>query len=295
MNPKDERNDTRYVIISPVRDEGQYIEQTIQSVAGQTTKPLEWVIVDDGSSDDTGTIVDRYAKQYPWISPLHRPNRGFRNSGGGVMEAFDDGYQSLISRDWEFIVKLDGDLSLEPHYFEKCFGKFRKDPRLGIGGGIVYHTENGAVVVESNPLFHVRGATKIYRRACWDSVGGLLNAPGWDTIDEAKANMLGWHTRSFTDLRVLHRRPTGACDGPWQNSVKNGRANYVSGYHPLFMLIKCCRRVAEKPYLISAIGLLHGFLSGYIERTPQVQDQDLIRYIRRQQLRRLLLLESIWK
>ena len=125
--------------------------------------------------------------------------------------------------------------------------------------------------------------------------GGLLAAPGWDTLDEVKANMLGWSTRSFEDIRIVHRRLTGSADGNWKNWFKNGRANYITGYHPLFMTAKCLKRVFEKPVGIGAAGLFFGFMSGYFQRIPQVPDPELIRYVRRQQLRRLFLQKSIWR
>ncbi len=123
--------DYRYVIITPVRDEERFIESTIESVCRQSARPAEWVIVDDGSTDRTGDIIDRYAAQNSWITVVHRPNRGFRKAGGGVMEAFYDGYKAAQCKDWDFIVKLDGDLSFAPEYFEKCFGYFQRDPELG--------------------------------------------------------------------------------------------------------------------------------------------------------------------
>lgn len=285
----------RYIIITPVRDEGHLIEEMIQSVAAQTAPPLQWIIVDDGSQDDTGSIIDRYAKQYSWVTAVHRTDRGFREPGTGVIHAFYYGYKFISNAAWDFIVKLDGDLFLEPDYFEKCLSEFAQDPKLGIGGGVIGHLSNGAMFIENNPMFHVRGATKIYRRECWDALGGLVKAPGWDTVDELKANMLGWKTRSFPNLQLLQRRPTGATNTPWGNWVKNGRANYIAGYHPLFMFVKCLGRVLKKPYLIGAAGLMYGFLGCYIARTSRVPDPDLIRYVRRQQLRRLLLLDSIWR
>jgi glycosyltransferase involved in cell wall biosynthesis len=295
MGTLSQDNQTCYVVITPARDEAQHIAETIMSMVHQTTRPTEWVIVDDGSTDGTGEIIDRFAAQYSWITALHRPNRGVRENAGGVMEAFYYGYQSLKASEWDFIVKLDGDVSLNPDYFENCFKKFRQDQKLGLGGGLICHLENGALKAEVCPRFHVRGATKIYRRACWDAIGGLLKVPGWDTVDEVKANMLGWRTRTFQDLKVLHHRPTGAADGAWKNSVKDGRADYISGYHPLFMFLKCMKRLVQEPYLVGSLGLSYGFIGGYFRGTPQVDDRGLIHYLRRQQLRRLLLLDSIWK
>lgn len=286
---------TKYLIITPARDEEEYIEKTILAVANQSVRPLQWIIVNDGSRDKTGVIIDYYAEMYPWITAWHRPNRGYREAGGGVINTFYDGYAQIEPSQWSFLVKLDADLSFPSDYFERCFAEFVKDPRLGIGGGGIYHEERGELKLEENPKFHVRGATKIYRRECWDDIGGLLRAPGWDTIDEVKANMLGWSTRSFLGLRVSHYRFTGAADGSWKDSIKNGRANYIAGYHPLFMLVKCMRRLLKKPYVLGSTALLWGFLSGYLKRTPQVKDRGLISYTRTQQMRRLLLLDSIWK
>lgn len=288
-------SETRYVIVTPVRNEDAYLEEHLASVVRQTIRPTEWIIVDDGSTDATGAIVDRWASQHAWIKALHRGDRGFRYAGTGVMEAFYDGYHALSTRDWTYLVKLDGDLILSPDYFERCLEEFAKDAQLGIGGGIVCDREDAPLKFEQGPSFHVRGAVKMYRRACWVAIGGLITSSGWDTVDELKANYLGWHTRSFTDLRVLHCRPTGAVDGRWKDAIKNGRANYVTGYHPVFMLLKCLRRALNKPYVVGALGLFYGFVSGYIRRLPQVEDPALIKYIRRQQLRRLFLLKSIWQ
>lgn len=287
-------NNTKYVIISPVRDEAAYIEKTLACVASQTVLPVQWILVDDGSSDRTAQIIDDYAQKYVWITALHRADRGSRVPGSGVMEAFYFGYQSIKSADWEYIVKLDGDLGMEPDYFEKCLKHFHDDPTLGMGGGMMYFMQEGVKVLETHPRFHVRGPTKIYRRECWDAIGGLIKAPGWDTVDELKANMLGWRTYSFPELTLHHYRPTGAAQGAWKDAVKNGRANYISGYHPLFMMVKCFKRIIEKPYFLRAAGLMYGFFSGYFHKLPRVEDPRLIKYVRDQQLRRLLLRKSIW-
>ena len=285
----------KYVVITPIRDEENYIEKTIKSVVSQTLLPLEWIIVNDGSTDQTGRIIDDYAEQYPWIRPVHRKNRGFRRAGGGVIEAFYAGYNVMKSNDYNFIVKLDGDVSFDENYFEKSFELFENSPDLGIGGGLIYNLVAEGLKKEQHPLFHVRGATKIYKRRCWDAIGGLLPAPGWDTLDEVKANMLGWKTQTFPDLRVIHYRYTGNADGQWKTYVKYGRANYISGYHPLFMVLKCLKRALNKPFVMGAVGLLYGYVSGYVKRIPQVDDKALIAYIRKQQLNKLFLKETIWK
>lgn len=286
---------TRYVVVTPVRDEEEYVAATIECVIRQTVRPVEWIIVDDGSSDRTGEIIDGYAERVSWIRIVHRQNRGFRKAGAGVVEAFYDGYKQFRCHDWNFIVKLDGDLSFSPEYFEQCFAHFQREPKLGIGGGDIYHQLAGNLKLESNPRFHVRGATKIYRRACWEAIEGLFPAAGWDTIDEVKANMLGWKTYSFPELQLLHHRLTGTSQPLWRDQVKHGSVCYVAGYHPLFVAASCLRRISKKPYVVGSLAMLLGFVKGYCAHQGRMKDAQFVKYLRRQQLRRLCGLDTIWK
>jgi len=286
---------TKYIVITPVRNEEEYIEHTLKSMVSQTIAPMEWIIVNDGSTDRTGEIIDRYAASSPWIKHVHRKDRGFRKSGGGVIEAFYDGYGALSKNGWDFIVKLDGDLSFQKDYFEQCFERFRENSRLGVGGGDIYNKVGDRFELEKMPHFHVRGATKIYRRECWKDIGRLVAAPGWDGLDEVKANMRGWETYSFHDLHVLHYRYTGDADGAWRISVKYGLSDYISGYHPVFMFFKCIKRLLAKPYLVGAAGHVYGYISGYVTKIPQIDDPELIQYLRQQQLRKLTFRPTIWK
>ena len=285
-----------YIIVMPVRNEAKFLEGTVTSITRQTIKPRQLIIVDDGSTDGTGKIADAAALKHDWIQVLHRADRGFRAPGSGVIESFCDGFGLIKMSDWGFVAKLDGDLTFEPDYFERCLGRFEKDPKLGIGGGTICNMVNGALVVEApnDPVFHVRGATKIYKHECWGAIGGLIRQPGWDTVDEYHANMLGMTTYTFPELKLCHHRPAGDAQGAWKNLVKNGLANYVAGYHPLFMSCKCAKRLFSKPYGIGAFGLMVGFVGGYLRRIPQVNDPALIRYVRGQQLCKLSFRDSLW-
>jgi glycosyltransferase involved in cell wall biosynthesis len=294
INPTSKALTARYAIVTPARDEGKNIGATIQAVIAQTVRPQQWIIVDDGSSDDTRSIAEQYARQFPWITVLPRADRGCRKNGGGVIEAFNDGYTHVVNLPWDFIVKLDGDLTFPANYFEQCLQEFIDDSSLGIGAGALYNVTPQGHQFEPHPWFHVRGATKIYRRECWEQIGGLWPGAGWDTIDEVKANMVGWRTRTFPAIPAYHHRMTGAADGGWRNNVKNGRGNYAAGYHPLYALARCVRQSFVKPYLIGGLGMLYGFIAAYWQRMKRIDDPQLIRYIRRQQMSRLLGRPTIW-
>jgi poly-beta-1,6-N-acetyl-D-glucosamine synthase len=285
-----------YVIVSPVRNEAAYIQDTIASVLRQTIQPLRWVIVNDGSTDRTGEIIEEAAARYSWIKTVHREDCGVRRAGGGVVEAFYAGFEHLGNERWQYLVKMDGDVTFEPDYFQRCFSRFAAEPRLGIGGGQISNLVSGVPRPEStvDPVFHVRGATKIYRRECWDDIGGLVQATGWDTIDELKANMLGWSSRTFSNIIIIHHRPAGDAYGTWPNWVKNGRANYAAGYHPVFMTLKCLSRLCKRPYGIAALGLWVGYCGGYLKQAWRVEDPAFVRYFQGQQFRRLLGRPSLW-
>ena len=281
-------NDAKYVVISPVRDEQAYLPFTIRSMVTQPVPPAEWIIVDDGSKDRTAAIAEEYASKFPWVRLARRNNRGFRSGGGGI-EGFLYGVTLLQTQDWEFLVNLDGDVEFAPDYFERCFAKFREDPALGIGGGTIYNNIDGTLYPEKCAESHVRGATKIYRRECWEGLGGMVPGVGWDTVDEIKANMRGWATRTFDDVPIIHHRKTGAVHGWWADAAKNGCSDYFVGYHPVFFIAKCVRHLLfKRPFLARGTALAYGFLSAYLRGSPRIADQEFIRFLRQQQLRRLL-------
>lgn len=286
---------TKYVVITPVRDEETYLPYTIDSMVRQIVRPQEWVIVDDGSKDSTGRIIDDAERRHTWIRGVRRQDRGFRKWGAGIIEAFYDGFHALTCKDWEFMAKLDGDLSFEPNYFAGMFERFDENPALGIAGGFLYHVENGEKTLERNPVFHVRGGAKIYRRACWKAIDGLWVGPGSDTVDEVKANMLGWKSQSFLELQIQHHRWTGAAYGRWGGIVKNGKTDYVSGYHPLFLFAKAVARLFQHPPILGAAALVYGYVSAYLQKTPRIDDPQLIKYLQKQQLAKLCGQETIWK
>ena len=286
---------SNYVVITPMRNEEEHLPELLASMAAQILRPLQWVLVDDGSSDSTPQLIQSAVDDHPWIVGATCKDRGFRSPGGGVVEAFDIGRASVTVDTWDFIVKLDADLAFESDYFERCLDAFETDPGLGIAGGrLSSRHPDGTIEVEKHPDFHVRGATKIYRRTCWDEIGGLVPAKGWDTIDEVKANQLGWTTRTL-DVEIVQQRVTGARAGSWRNWSKNGQAAWFCGYHPLFAAARSARIATMRPYVIKGIAFAVGYGGSMLLRRPRVADKPLVAYVRREQLARLRGRPSIWR
>ena len=277
----------KYVIISPVRNEEDYIEKTIKSVISQTIIPLEYVIVNDGSTDETTNIIERYVNEFNWIKSINRPPKE-HSPGAGVVHAFYDGFNHVENTDWDFIVKLDGDLEFEQFYFEKLLNKFAANPKLGLASGTTYEPRNGKLKKDNMPEDHVRGAAKMYRKKCWEDIGGIQPVLGWDTIDELKSQVLGWETRSYKDLIIVHYKPIGFKQtNVIKREIRAGERQHYLGYLTLFALLRGLFRMLQKPYFIAGVLNIFGFLRARINKSEQIKELELIKHLKKKQWKRL--------
>ena len=250
-----------YVIVTPVRNEAGHIERTLESVTRQTIRPRRWIIVDDGSSDGTCSIVDKYRQQFGWIDLVKREDRGFRQAGSGVVDAFNFGLERIQDVAWHYVIKLDGDLELPENYFEVLLGKFRERPELGIASGVYLELRDSGWTEILMPSYHAAGASKVYRRKTFESIGGLVSSQGWDTVDEIKAMYRGWVTTHFKEARFLHLKDEGSALGRMYTNRFHGRIYYLTGGGLLFFLAKTIQRmVFGKPPVIAGVMLAAGYL-----------------------------------
>jgi biofilm PGA synthesis N-glycosyltransferase PgaC len=283
----------QYAAITPARDEQEFLPGLITSMAAQTHRPLRWVIIDDGSRDATAGILDYAALEFPWITVHHLPPGRVREAGG----------ESLIKRfllpdlwrDCEAIFRVDADISFGPDCMELLLAELDCDPKLGIAGATLYEPKREGWQEVWGPAFHTRGATKLYSRACLEAIGGLEAGLGWDTIDEMRAASLGFKTRSFRHIHARHHRPQGSALGLLRGRLSAGRAAYQSGYSPVFMAARALRQAAAWPPVIGALMLLAGYVECYIRRPPRLASPELVKFVRRQQMRRLLRMETTWR
>jgi len=279
-----------YVLITPSRNEEALIEKTIQSVIQQTVLPLKWVIVNDGSTDSTGAIAERYAAEHNWIEVVNRPVRKERNFAAKV-HAFNAGRERLKDINYEIIGNLDSDVLLDKDHFEFLLGKFRDEPRLGVAG-TVFREEGGynSGTDSFEGQNYVSGQCQVFRRECFEEIGGYFanKAGGIDWIAVETARMKGWKTRSFREKSFFHHRPLGTAGrGVLAASFSYGQKDYFLGGHPLWQLFRVSYRMTKRPYLVDGLALGLGYGLAAVRRLKRPVSKELMAFHRREQMRKL--------
>ena len=289
----------RYCLITPCRDEGQYARRTIESVLRQTIRPALWVIVDDGSKDQTPQILAEYAGKYPFIRVVTRPDRGMRQLGAGVIEAFDAGFATINPDDFDYLCKFDLDLDLPPAYFEQMMRRMEQDPRIGTCSGKPYFrrksplpttaypiTREGGYVSEKCGDENSVGMIKFYRTECFKQLGGFVKMLMWDGIDCHRCRMNGWVAVSWDDseLRFEHLRPMGTSHKSWWTGrVRHGVGQYAMGTGPLYMLASALYRLFHPPAVVGSLAMLWGYAKAWATRQPRYEDAEFRRFLRNYQ------------
>jgi poly-beta-1,6-N-acetyl-D-glucosamine synthase len=278
-----------YVLITPARNEAQFIELTIQSVVKQTVPPIKWVIVSDGSTDGTDEIVRKYANEHPWIELVRMPLRRERHFAGKV-HAFNAGYARVQHLDYEVLGSLDADVSFDQDYFSYLLRKLAEDRTLGLVGTPFKEGTNPTYDYRFVSIEHVSGACQLFRRECFAQIGGYVPVKGGciDHIAVISARMKGWKTRTFTEKVCLHHRQMGTA----QNSVlmarfRNGRKDYVIGNHPMWELCRAAYQMSKKPMVLGGLMLVSGYVWALIRRVERPVSPELVAFYRREQMQRL--------
>ena len=276
-----------YAVVTPVRDEADHFARTAESIGAQSHRPQQWMVVDDGSTDGTRELAERYAAEHDWIEVISAESAHERARGAPIVRAFQRGYDALRERP-DVVVKLDGDLFLPAHYFEWVAATFARDDRAGIVGGVALIPEDGRWVPERGNVLNVNGVAKAYRVACLDDIGGLRPSMGWDGIDEYGARARGWHVRVLTELTLLHYKPRGSKQNPLKARWEEGRGNAYMGYLPSWLLVRAAyRSLVERPPLLGGLVLLAGYAWARIRRLPQIDDPAARAELRAEQRARL--------
>lgn len=278
-----------YVLITAAYNEEKHIERTIQSVVSQTLLPRKWVIVSDGSTDRTDTIAKKYADRHSFIE-LYRINADHPRNFAAQVNAINAGYRQLNGLKFEFVANLDADIEVEPGYYQALLNRMQDNPSLGLVGGFVYEDHGkGFRNRRTNSHQAVAHAVQFFRRECYDAIGGYipLKYGGPDWVAEVMVRQRGWHVRAFPDLVVRHYRPSASADGFVRGWYRQGLMDYSLGSVPLFEIVKCLRRIPERPFFIGALARMAAFGVSYVVRAPRLVTPEFMRYLRQEQHQRL--------
>ena len=277
-----------YVLITPARNEAEFVELTLESVVSQRVRPLKWVIVSDGSTDGMDDIVQRYAAEHPWIELVRMPERSERHFAGKV-NAFNAGYVRVKDLPYDIIGNLDADVSFDADYFDFLLSKFAESPRLGVAGTPfregTYQYDFRFVSIE-----HVSGQCQMFRRKCFEEIGGYvpMKTGGVDLVAVTTARMKGWQTRTFLEKPYLHHRKMGtAGHSTLMAAYKSGRVDYILGVHPLWQFVRSIYQMARRPYVLYGAMLLAGFVWAMATRVEKTVPDDLVQFRRKEQMQRL--------
>lgn len=283
------RHSLSYVLITPARNEAQFIECTILSMVRQAVKPVRWVIVSDGSTDGTDEIVKRYLPEHKWIELVRRPERTERHFAGKVA-AFDAGYAKVLGIEYDVIGNLDADVSFDPDYLAFLLSKFDENPRLGVAG-TPYREDNALHDERFKNPDHVSGACQLFRRECFEQIGGYLpvRSGGVDLIALLSAQAKGWQTKRFDEKVCLHHRNVGSGDhvGVYERLLNRGKKDYLLGSHPAFELFRSILQMRHRPYVIGGLLMLAGYFWAMIRFVERSMPEELIAIRRTDQMQRL--------
>jgi poly-beta-1,6-N-acetyl-D-glucosamine synthase len=279
-----------YALITPARNEAQFIELTIRSVVAQSVRPVKWIIVSDGSTDGTDEIVSKYVAEHSWIELLRKPERKERHFAAKV-DAFNAGYARLQDCEYQVIGNLDADISFEAaDYFEFLMSKFAENPKLGVAGTAYKEGEilypRGFTSIED-----VFGACQMFRRECFESIGGYrpVRTGGIDLIAFLSARAEGWQTRTFTEKVCLHHRKVGSAQhaGVCERLLQGGRKDYLHGSHPAFEVFRSIYQMKNKPYIIGGMLVMAGYFGAMLRSLERTIPRELIELRRIDQMNRL--------
>lgn len=281
-----------YILISPVKDEEKDLPAVINSVIHQTSLPMLWIIIDDGSTDKTPEIIKNFREKYDWIKSTRLPEHP-RDIDLHYAYVCRKGFEIAIKYCeennvfYDFIGLLDGDTILEEKFFEKLIEEFRCDSLLGIGSGGIYYSTNNGLLWEKTYENFPRGTGRLWTKKCFFDTGGYALDPAMHSISNIKATLRGYRTKQFKNIIAIQTRKTSSAEGLWNGYIRNGKAAYYLYRRPIMVLLNAINSTVKYPFYCGSAYLI-GYLSAFIKREPRIQDSEIKSYFQKQKLSEVL-------
>ncbi len=276
-----------HVVVTPVRNESDFLPETIDSMVKQTIIPSQWIVVDDSSTDGTRGMLEEAEKEFKWIKLVRVGKESNRERGRKIARLVNSGIAN-IDTEWTYLSKIDADIILPENYFEMIIEELENDEELGIASGNCFLRNGEGRKIEKVEFDHTRGALKTYRKECFAKIGGIREVDGWDGLDNHIAQFHGWKTKNFPGILAEHRRATGSRDGVMSNFIWAGQKSHFLSYSWPYLIAKVLANMFRRPLIIGGVLILIGFIQAKILRKEKVEDRELADFIRKTQMRKLL-------
>ncbi len=294
MNIRDNR-DRSYLLVTPVRDEASHLKDVVRHVAGQSIKPVRWVLIDDHSRDGSLEICARAARRYPWIRTqcFEGPARK-RQLRAHVYEVLKSAYECGIDLcreegvDYRYVAFLDADMFPQVEYYERLIRILEKNPAMGIvSGGVYVQDEDGQIRWEKSPVQWPWGGARLLTRKCIEEIGGVVPVNSADAVAAIRAMKCGYEIRQFKEIKVIQARPTSSGTGLLAGYFQKGIDDHYLGYSLPYAVVKGF----QKGWSIDArlgVSYLAGYVCSLLRRRERIDDPIVRGFCRRRLTRRIL-------
>ena len=266
----------KFLIIIPAHNEEENILSCLESLKNQSFQDFKCVIVNDGSTDKTQEIADKYKVQSIKYEVLNL-EKSEHQPGAKVVRTFNKGLETENLEEYDVVCKFDADIIFPENYLEKINEVYEKNPNAGMVSGLVYIEKNGEWVFENlSSKNHVRGPIKSYRKELFLKMNGLRAVLGWDNIDVMLCKMHGYETVSIKELWVKHLRPT-AYKYKAQKAEKLGEYFYNIGLNFPLAAISSAKSSWKNKSFSEFFITMKSFLK---QKNPRVLTPEEISFIR---------------
>lgn len=283
-----------FIMVTPAKNEEQFLPKVIESVVSSTLFPLLWVIVDDNSSDNTCNILKLFSERYNFIKIVSLTEEHPRDLTFHYSYVCKIGFNHAMrladerNINWDYIVLLDADTILDPNYLEGIFTEMNKNPKIGIASGNIHILTEGKIIPVNNIRTDIpSGTARVWRKKCFYDTGGYIITQAPDSVSRVKAKMSGWDTVRFSNYNAYQLRRTSSASGLWNGFVSSGKAAYYVDKHPLLVFLNFLSFSMNRPFYVG-IPFLYGYFYSLFKRENQIDDLEVKDYFHNKRLKELI-------
>lgn len=287
-----------YILITPIKDEEEYLTQLLDTVVNQHVKPLVWVVVDNSEEDNSFQVAKQLFEAYSWIYVIKLREfleRGYsdKNFAQAINEGYKYAKRTCVEKgiNYSFIGKTDATPILAEDYFQLLLSEMEQDPSLAFTCGIEHLLYKGKKTIIKPrygiPLTGVNDI-RLYRREFFEEVGGYPFTTSSDTSLLFKAVNRGWKVKVVENAHYIKPRLQASKIGVWQGNKLKGKTSYEMGQHPLLALMTMVEEGYRTPPHYQVIPQMWGYFLSAIRNEKRTDYNEMREYYSRERLREIV-------